>query len=249
MVPKIDPKYRLELIEELYQRYGRAIRMTGSWHLRFRFFWKKYSWLFIVGGTVLAKRIVDVIVSSISLLILSPLMGLTALLIRLHDRGPILYWQTRVGQWGKEFRFPKFRSMSVQAEDLTDLLKDQAIYKEDVTFKSKEDPRMTPIGKFIRKASIDELPQLWNVFKGEMSLVGPRPPLPNEVARYSLKDRRRLDVKPGLTCYWQVSGRSDLSFQKQVELDIAYIESRSLWLDFKILLKTIPAVLSGKGAY
>ena len=113
----------------------------------------------------------------------------------------------------------------------------------------KRDPRITWIGRIIRKLSIDELPQLWNVMKGEMSIVGPRPPIPDEVDQYTLSDRRRLDVIPGLTCLWQVSGRSDLEFSKQVELDYQYIESQSLWMDFKILIKTIPAVLSGKGAY
>ena len=118
-----------------------------------------------------------------------------------------------------------------------------------VLFKMKEDPRITKVGKFIRKASIDELPQLWNVFVGDMSLVGPRPALPSEVNQYSLAERRRLEVTPGITCIWQVSGRSDIPFDKQVGLDVEYIESQSLWLDFKLLFLTIPAVLLGRGAY
>ena len=118
-----------------------------------------------------------------------------------------------------------------------------------VLFKMKEDPRITKVGKFIRKASIDELPQLWNVFVGDMSLVGPRPALPSEVNQYSLAERRRLEVVPGITCIWQVSGRSDIPFDKQVGLDVEYIESQSLWLDFKLLFLTIPAVLLGRGAY
>ena len=118
-----------------------------------------------------------------------------------------------------------------------------------VLFKMKEDPRITKVGKFIRKASIDELPQLWNVFVGDMSLVGPRPALPSEVNQYSLAERRRLEVIPGITCIWQVSGRSDIPFDKQVGLDVEYIESQSLWLDFKLLFLTIPAVLLGRGAY
>jgi lipopolysaccharide/colanic/teichoic acid biosynthesis glycosyltransferase len=118
-----------------------------------------------------------------------------------------------------------------------------------VTFKMKRDPRITWIGRIISKLSIDETPQLWNVFNGHMTLVGPRPPLPSEVEKYTLHDRRRLDVKPGLTCIWQVSGRGDIPFQEQVELDIEYIESQSLWLDLKLLVKTVPAVLLGRGAY
>jgi lipopolysaccharide/colanic/teichoic acid biosynthesis glycosyltransferase len=118
-----------------------------------------------------------------------------------------------------------------------------------VIFKMKHDPRITRVGRYIRRASIDELPQLWNVLKGDMSLVGPRPPVPSEVSQYTLSDRRRLEAKPGITCVWQVSGRSDIPFEQQVELDFAYIESQSLWMDIKLLLKTIPAVLLGRGAY
>jgi lipopolysaccharide/colanic/teichoic acid biosynthesis glycosyltransferase len=139
--------------------------------------------------------------------------------------------------------------MVVNAEALKDTLLSQNVHKEGVTFKMKKDPRVTWIGGIIRKLSIDELPQLWCVLKGDMSLVGPRPPVPREVAQYSLADRRRLDVTPGLTCIWQVSGRGDIPFPQQVELDVQYIQSQSFWLDIKLLLKTIPAVLLGKGAY
>ncbi|OQY42308.1 MAG: hypothetical protein B6240_14120 [Desulfobacteraceae bacterium 4572_87] len=169
--------------------------------------------------------------------------------IKLTDGGPILFWQTRIGLWGKEFPFPKFRSMVVNAEALKDELLEQSDHDDSITFKMKKDPRVTWIGRIIRKLSIDELPQLWCVFKGDMSLVGPRPPVPREVAEYTLADRRRLDVMPGLTCIWQVSGRGDIPFNEQVELDVQYIESRSLWFDIKLLLSTIPAVLLGKGAY
>jgi len=137
----------------------------------------------------------------------------------------------------------------MNAEKLKDALLAQSDLKDSVTFKMKRDPRVTWIGRIIRKFSIDELPQLWCVLKGDMTLVGPRPPVPREVAAYTLADRRRLDVTPGLTCFWQVSGRSDIAFPQQVQLDVQYIESQSLWVDFVVLLKTIPAVLLGKGAY
>jgi lipopolysaccharide/colanic/teichoic acid biosynthesis glycosyltransferase len=139
--------------------------------------------------------------------------------------------------------------MVVGAERLKAELLAQNSHGDCVTFKMKRDPRVTWIGRIIRKLSIDELPQLWCVFKGEMSLVGPRPPVPGEVARYSLADRRRLDVVPGLTCIWQVSGRGDIPFPEQVKLDVDYIESQNLWLDLKLLLQTVPAVLLGRGAY
>lgn len=139
--------------------------------------------------------------------------------------------------------------MVIDADQLKESLEPAKEFKDDVTFKIKKDPRVTRFGRFLRKTSLDELPQLWCVIKGDMSLVGPRPPLPSEVAKYTLEDRRRLDVLPGLTGIWQVSGRSDIPFEKQVKLDLQYIESQSIWLDIKILLKTIPAVLLGKGAY
>jgi len=181
------------------------------------------------------------------MVLLSPLLGAVALAIKLTDRGPILFWQHRVGRWGVEFDMPKFRSMVVNPERYSHLLRSDD--PESLRFKMKRDPRVTWIGRIIRKLSIDELPQLWNVLKGEMSLVGTRPPIPPEVEEYSLRDRTRLEVTPGLTCIWQVSGRSDIPFQDQVKLDIQYIESRGLWLDIKLLLQTIPAVLTGRGAY
>ena len=197
----------------------------------------------------LVKRATDVGGAGLLLTALSPLLCLVALLVKLTDGGPVLFWQKRVGRWGKEFAFPKFRSMVVDAEKLKDQLLHLNDHKDGVTFKMKRDPRITWIGRIIRKLSIDELPQLWCVLRGEMSLVGPRPPVPREVGRYSLDDRRRLDVVPGLTCIWQVSGRGAVPFPRQVELDVEYIQNRSLGLDFKLLLLTIPAVLTGKGAY
>jgi lipopolysaccharide/colanic/teichoic acid biosynthesis glycosyltransferase len=239
---------RVEMIEELYQRYGKG---TGSPGLarRLRFWRKKYAWAIVVGSTALLKRLIDIAVSGAMLLALSPLFLVVAAAIKFTDHGPVLFWQTRVGQWGREFAFPKFRSMVVDAEKLKDEILDQSHHQDSVTFKMKKDPRVTWIGRIIRKVSIDELPQLWNVLKGDMSLVGPRPPVPREVELYSLSDRRRLDVTPGLTSPWAVAGRGDIPFDQQVDLDVQYIESQSLWLDIKILLKTVPAVLFGKGAY
>jgi lipopolysaccharide/colanic/teichoic acid biosynthesis glycosyltransferase len=242
--------HRIILMEELYQRYGKGTSGWSGFSRSWRFWRKKYAWLLVVGGARLIKRTLDIAVSATMLVSLLPLFAVVALLIKLTDGGPILFWQTRVGRWGREFPFPKFRSMIVNAAALVEAKGAQNIHgKEGVTFKDKKDPRITWIGRIIRKLSIDELPQLWCVFKGQMSLVGPRPPLPKEVAKYTLTDRRRLDAVPGLTCTWQVSGRSDIDFPHQVELDVQYIESQSLWLDLKLLLKTIPAVLTGRGAY
>ena len=238
---------RLDLIEVLYQRYG---DMAGnSIGMRMKYLRKKYLWKIVTGGASALKRLLDIVVALVMLMLLAPLFAAVAISIRLTDRGPVLFWQARVGQWGTEFPFPKFRSMVVNAEKLKDKLLAANDHKNGVTFKMKKDPRVTWIGRIIRKTSIDELPQLWCVLKGDMSLVGPRPPVPREVALYSLRDRRRLDVKPGLTCIWQVSGRGDIPFDRQVELDVRYIESQSLWLDLLLLLKTAPAILMGKGAY
>jgi lipopolysaccharide/colanic/teichoic acid biosynthesis glycosyltransferase len=154
-----------------------------------------------------------------------------------------------VGRYGREFKMLKFRSMRVDAEARLKELLAKNQHTGGETFKIKNDPRVTRIGKWIRKFSLDELPQFWNVFRGDMSLVGPRPPVPREVALYTLADRRRLAVKPGITCIWQISGRAEIDFPGQVQLDVRYIESRSLWQDIKILCKTVPAVLTGSGAY
>ena len=197
-----------------------------------------------------AKRTLDLVVVLPALLLLAPWLGAVALAIYLYDRGPVLYWQRRVGLHGVEFAFPKFRSMCVNADALrAQILAQNQHGSEGVTFKMKHDPRITPLGRFIRRFSIDELPQLWCVLRGDMSLVGPRPPIPSEVERYRLHDHQRLTVKPGLTCIWQVSGRSEIPFDQQVLMDIDYIQKRSLWNDFKLLLKTIPAVLFGRGSY
>lgn len=200
------------------------------------------------GMPLVFKRLFDVIVSLTGIVVLSPLMLATALAIKLDSPGPVLFRQKRVGKNGQLFDFYKFRSMVPNAEELLAELA-AANEADGPVFKIKEDPRITRVGKFIRKYSIDELPQLFNVLKGDMSLVGPRPPLPNEVDQYGDFEWRRLEVIPGITGLWQVSGRSDLSFHKWMELDIYYIENWSFWLDLKILLQTVPVVLTGKGAY
>jgi len=244
-IPNEPAPHRLELIEELYQRYGNTY---NSMH-RLHYLRKKYSWLMVVTMARALKRALDIVGSLTLLMLLSPLLLMVALLIKLTDWGPVLFWQVRVGRWGREFQFPKFRSMVMNAEKLKEQLLAQNDHGNSITFKMKKAPRVTILGRIIRKLSIDELPQLWCVLKGDMSLVGPRPPVRSEVEKYTLADRRRLNIKPGLTCIWQVSGRGDIAFDKQVELDVQYIESQSLWLDFVVLLRTVPAVLSGKGAY
>lgn len=195
------------------------------------------------------KRMLDLVVAASVGIAVAPIVAAVAVLIRLHDGGPVLYWQTRVGKRGRHFAFPKFRSMVVDAEAQRQRLQLQNDDADGVKFKMKRDPRITPIGRFIRKYSIDELPQLWCVMRGDMTLVGPRPPLVSEVPKYSASDWGRLDVVPGLTCLWQVSGRSDLSFRQQVALDLEYIRTRSVFTDLRILAQTVPAVMSGRGAY
>ncbi len=197
---------------------------------------------------VVCKRAIDIFISLTAILILSPIVLLAALAVKLYDGGPVLFSQIRVGKKGQEFRCLKFRSMVVNAEAMRSTLIDQNEHADQRTFKIMNDPRITPPGRVLRRFSVDELPQLINVLRGEMSIVGPRPPLPSEVALYSAYDAQRLAVKPGLTCIWQVSGRSRLAFPNQVKLDIEYIRRRSLMTDLAIILKTVPAVLSGDGA-
>jgi len=200
------------------------------------------------GFNALLKRSLDLIVSTIALIILLPLFGLVAILIKLTSPGPVFFVQERVGLDGKIFKMFKFRSMIKEAEKIFPQLEPFSEV-EGHLFKMKEDPRITPLGRFLRRYSIDELPQLINVFRGEMSLVGPRPPLPREVEKYNPWQRKRLRVRPGITGPWQISGRSLLPFEDMVRLDLYYIENWSLWLDFKILMRTIPVVLLGRGAY
>lgn len=195
------------------------------------------------------KRFLDILGSVIALILLLPLFVVLAVIIKLTSPGPVFFVQVRVGQFGRNFSFYKFRSMYVDAEARKAALLSQNQSADGVIFKMKNDPRITPIGRILRKTSMDELPQFLNVLFGDMSLVGPRPPLPSEVAQYSLEARKRLNVRPGLTCLWQVSGRSDIPFKEQVSLDKEYISSRSLKQDILILLRTIPAIISGRGAY
>ena len=196
----------------------------------------------------LLKRGFDILISFITLLLLSPLFLVVAALVKL-DGGPVFLAQIRVGKHGNEFKMFKFRSMVVNAEQIFEELRAKNQHIDGVTFKMKDDPRITKVGKWLRKFSVDELPQFLNVFLGDMSLVGPRPCLPREVALYTLEQRRRLEVLPGITCFWQIGGRAEIDFSGQVQLDVRYIESHDFWGDIKILLKTIPAVLFGKGAY
>lgn len=236
---------RIRLLEELHRRYASSNTLLP----RLVYLRKKYSWLLVVNGAKILKRLIDIIASVILLVALSPLFLLVAILIKATDGGSVLYVANRVGKWGKEIRFPKFRTMVIDAAQQQEALQAYNERPGGPVFKMKHDPRVTWIGRILRRTSFDELPQLWCVLKGDMSLVGPRPPIPNEVAGYTLDERRRLDITPGLTCIWQVSGRAELDFTKQVRLDVQYIESQSIWLDFKLLLKTIPAIILGRGAY
>ena len=195
-----------------------------------------------------AKRLTDVVGSILALVLLAPVIALLALIVRATSRGPVFYRSTRIGRGGQPFTFYKLRSMVKDA----DLKRHHLTHLNEAdgpVFKIERDPRITPIGRFMRSTSLDEVPQFWNVLKGDMSLVGPRPPIPQEVAQYEPWQLRRLDVRPGLTCLWQISGRSRIGFQEWMRLDLEYIRHRSLRLDAKILLRTIPAVLSREGAY
>lgn len=196
-----------------------------------------------------AARTMDIMASSAGLVVLAPLLIGTALAVRLESKGPALYRQIRVGENGKHFEIFKFRSMRIDGPSQAELSQQSHDRDDGVTFKLKRDPRITRVGQFIRKFSVDELPQLWNVLKGDMSLVGPRPALPVEVEKYSDVERRRLRGKPGITCFWQIQGRADLPFDRQVVLDVAYLQKRTVWMDIAILLKTPMAVLSARGAY
>jgi exopolysaccharide biosynthesis polyprenyl glycosylphosphotransferase len=192
-----------------------------------------------------AKRLMDIVLGATVLLVLSPLFLVLGAAIWLEDRGPVLFRQTRVGLHGRPFTIVKFRTMIPDAEDrLADLAHVNEI--SGPAFKMADDPRITRMGRVLRRTSMDELPQFWNVLRGQMSLVGPRPPLPGEVAEYDLWHRRRLSMKPGITGLWQVSARLESEFDRWVELDLAYIDRWSLWLDIKIMLRTVPAMLSGR---
>ena len=198
-------------------------------------------------GMLILKRFMDILLSISMGIILSPVFFLIAALIKLTSRGPVFYSQVRTGLNGREFLFWKFRSMYLDAESRQRELQKYNEMSGPV-FKIRNDPRVTPIGRFLRRYSLDELPQLWNVLTGEMSIVGPRPPIPTEVKKYERWQRRRLSMKPGLTCLWQVNGRNEIDFTEWMKLDMQYIDSWSLGLDLKILAKTVPAVVFARGA-
>ena len=210
---------------------------------------KLLVWEATLGGLYVIKRLMDILVAGLAMILFAPLFLLVALAICIEDGWPVFYTQRRVGLNGREFPFYKFRSMYRDAEARKEALMAQNESKDGVIFKMKNDPRVTRVGRFIRRFSIDEAPQVLNVLVGDLAVVGPRPPVPREVALYTLEDRKRLHVKPGLTCLWQIQGRSDIPFKQQVRLDLRYIQSQSIWKDVMIILKTVPAVLLGKGAY
>lgn len=193
------------------------------------------------------KRVIDILGSFTGLLLLSPLFIIIALIVKFTSKGPVFFSQKRVGRNGKTFDMYKFRSMVVNAEELKEKLAAQNEMSGPM-FKMKDDPRVTKVGKFIRKTSIDELPQLWNILKGDMSLVGPRPSLPKEVAQFDKWMHRRLEVKPGLTCYWQVSGRNNIDFEDWMKLDCKYVDERNLWIDIKLIFKTVGVLFGDKNA-
>ncbi len=199
-------------------------------------------------GYRFAKRLLDITVASVALMLLAPLMLLIALAVKLDSPGPVLFRQIRIGKGGRPFWFIKFRSMVRNADQMKHQLVTRNEVKDGPVFKMRNDPRITRVGRILRRYSLDELPQLIHVLQGHMSLVGPRPPLPSEVVNYGEWEKRRLSVTPGLTCLWQISGRSDIGFREWIELDHIYIDTMSFWTDLKILLFTVPAVISGKGA-
>ena len=237
-----------ELNTLLVARFTSVQSPWGRWKLNAYSKIKRKSWSAVIASAFFMKRLFDIAVSAVALLLISPLFALVAFLIKLEDGGPVFFAQKRVGKWGREFQMWKFRSMCVDAEAKLAAIMAKNQHATGVTFKAKDDPRITRLGKWLRKFSIDELPQFYNVLIGDMSLVGPRPPIPREVAQYTPADRRRLEVLPGLTCFWQIGGRANIDFPEQVQLDVQYIESQSFWLDIKILFKTVPAVLLGRGA-
>jgi exopolysaccharide biosynthesis WecB/TagA/CpsF family protein len=236
----------LDRVEAKYQGLAQGARRPGLMIARLQ---RRLAFTRLTQNYAVIKRGLDICASGMGLLILLPVFLVTALCIYLNDPGPVFYAQIRVGLRGRTFKMLKFRSMVVDAEKRLAQLQAVNESAAGVLFKIKSDPRITGVGRFIRRYSVDELPQLLNVLRGDMSLVGPRPPLPAEVALYSLSDRQRLEVLPGITCLWQVSGRSDIDFIGQVKLDRDYIKQQALSQDLKIIIRTVPAVLGAKGAY
>jgi lipopolysaccharide/colanic/teichoic acid biosynthesis glycosyltransferase len=245
-----------EIRARMTQRLLAAQTPWGRWWLNVYVGWKSLLWRSVVGATLFLKRVLDTVVSLLALIVLLPVFVLLAALVK-RDDGPVFSRQTRVGLRGREFEMLKYRTVVVDAEAcLKDLLAPSG-QGRGVTAKMGDDPFVTPVGSVLRKTGLDELPQFLNVLKGEMSLVGPRAPAPREVAHYSQADRRRLSVKPGMTCLWQVEAAGEdwrgignagvMKFSKEVALDVRYIESQSFWLDLVILARTVPAVLFGRG--
>lgn len=236
---------RRELFETMDIPVTKADIAILKWKQRVRLsFWETG-----LRSLLVIKRAVDIAISLVALVMLAPLFLIVAICILVDDGFPVLLMQKRVGLYGKEFRLHKFRSMCRDAEAMKDDLRDQNESTDGVIFKMKNDPRITRVGRILRRFSIDETPQFMNALLGDLSIVGPRPPIPEEVAKYSLSDRKRLHVKPGITCLWQIQGRSDVPFDKLVSLDMQYIRSQSFLKDIVIIIKTIPAVFFGRGAY
>ena len=196
----------------------------------------------------ICKRTIDIIGAGLGLILLSPIIAVVACAVKFTSKGPVFFSQKRVGKNGELFEMYKFRSMVVNAEELKENLEEQNEMSGPM-FKIKDDPRITKVGKFIRKTSIDELPQLWNVLKGDMSLVGPRPSLPKEVEQFDNWMFKRLSVRPGLTCYWQVSGRNNIDFEDWMKLDVKYVEERNFWIDIKLIFKTVFVLFGDKNAH
>jgi lipopolysaccharide/colanic/teichoic acid biosynthesis glycosyltransferase len=235
--------------KEFFKTLNLPVSQIDVRRLRRRQFFKLIVWEFSLKNLFRVKRLMDILGATAGILLLSPVLLAVSLAIVLEDGWPVFFAQTRVGQYGKLFKFYKFRSMVRNADKLKDTLIAQNESGDGVIFKMKQDPRITRVGRFIRRFSIDEMPQFLNVLLGDLSLVGPRPPVPREVAEYTLEERKRLHVTPGLTCLWQIKGRSEIPFKEQVRLDLEYIQSQSVLQDILIMLKTVPAVLLGRGAY
>jgi lipopolysaccharide/colanic/teichoic acid biosynthesis glycosyltransferase len=246
----------IHLRERMMERLLATQTPLGRLRLNCYVVWKRFAWTLVIRSTLFIKRFFDIIASACAILLLLPVFAVLAILVKL-DGGPVFFRQTRIGFMGREFKMIKYRSMVVDAEARIKDLAHLNEHASGVMIKLTNDPRVTRVGRILRKSSLDELPQFWNVLLGDMSLVGPRPPIPREVALYTQADRRRFLVKPGITCLWQVGerqggvfeigSRHNIDFPEQVSLDMRYIESQSIVKDLWILAKTIPAILFGRG--
>jgi lipopolysaccharide/colanic/teichoic acid biosynthesis glycosyltransferase len=235
-------KSRLDLIKQF--------ELENKERVQGHTFIKLLMWRASVGLAYFMKRAMDILFAVVVMLLFLPFHLIIAFIIFVElPQKAVIYKQKRVGKNGRYFWLYKYRTMVANADKIKLDLMNYNESKDGVIFKIKKDPRITPFGRILRKTSLDEMPQFINIFKGEMTLIGPRPPLPQEVKHYSLEQMKKLDVKPGLTGLWQISGRSDIPFKKQIRLDLEYIKSQSFYNDFKIVLKTIPAIIFGKGAY